>query len=35
MCLARRIFLPLLPPKEERAGERRAFLLAGGPVCQQ
>jgi hypothetical protein len=35
MWSALRIFLPLLPPKEERAGERRAFLLAGGPLCQQ
>src|SRR5207247_7803014 len=26
MCLARRFFLPLLPPREERAGERRAVF---------
>src|SRR5882762_5044147 len=35
MCLARRFLLPLLPPREERAGERRAVLVAGAPVCQQ
>src|SRR5438093_11649436 len=35
MSLARWVLLPLLPPREERAGERRAVLLAGAPVCQQ
>src|SRR5438093_4245224 len=35
MCLARRCLLPLLPPREERPGERRAVLLTGAPVCQQ
>src|SRR5438046_850385 len=29
------ILLPLLPTREERAGERRALLLAGAQVCQQ
>src|ERR1051325_4703077 len=35
MCLARECLLPLLPPREERAGERRAVQPAGAAVCQQ
>src|ERR1041385_427833 len=34
MCLARRCLLPLLPPREERAGERRAVQPAGAAVCR-
>src|SRR5437899_10873571 len=35
MNLARRFLLPLLPPREERAGERRAVLLEGTRLGQQ
>src|ERR1051326_49262 len=34
MYLERRVLLPLLPPREERAGQRRAVLFPGAPVCQ-
>src|ERR1051325_2786092 len=34
-CLPRRLLLPLLPPREERAGERKAVSLEGVPAYQQ